>query len=247
MRVAAIDPERPPPGPFRSAFWRSPLRGSWLTAVLGLVLLIGIPVVAITGLFSNVAYQPRLVANSLGRSLGPLDFYVFTWPTQPPWLYALNQGLHVTIGLALVPVLLAKLWSVIPRLFEWPPVRSLAHALERLSLALLVGGALFEFATGILDLQYWYPFPFFFTTAHYYGAWVFSAAFVFHTVIRFGTMRKALATRRGMAVLREGLADTRPEPPQPVESELIPVAPSAPPMSRRALRGTVEARSLVPP
>ena len=85
----------------------------------------------------------------------------------------LTQGLHVTIGLAAFPILLAKLWSVIPKLFEWPPVRSPAHALERLSLALLVGGALFEFATGILNIQYAYLFPFFFTTAHYYGAWVF--------------------------------------------------------------------------
>jgi hypothetical protein len=73
---------------------------------------------------------------------------------------------------------------------------------------------------------------------------VFTAAFLFHTVIRFGTMRNALATRRGMAVLREGLADTHPEPRQPVESELIPVAPSAPTMSRRALLGTVGAGSL---
>jgi dTDP-L-rhamnose 4-epimerase len=40
----------------------------------------------------------------------------------------------------LVPVLLGKLWSVIPKLFEWPPARSLAHALERLSLLMLVVG-----------------------------------------------------------------------------------------------------------
>ena len=44
-----------------------------------------------------------------------------------------------------------------------------------------VGGALFEFATGILNIQYSYVFQFFFTTAHYYGAWVFTAAFLFHS------------------------------------------------------------------
>ena len=110
--------------------------------MLGLVLLIGLPIVIVTGLLSNDAYQPGLsTSNALGRDLGgPLDLYLFGWPTSPSWLYALTQGLHVTIGLALFPVVLAKLWSVIPRLFEWPPVRSPAHALERLSLALLVGG-----------------------------------------------------------------------------------------------------------
>jgi len=90
----------------------------------------------------NAAYYPRLGGNAVGRPLGPLDFYLFSFPTHPSWLYGLTQGLHVTIGLAVVPILLAKLWSVIPKLFEWPPTRSPAHALERLSLALLVDGAL---------------------------------------------------------------------------------------------------------
>ena len=187
---------KPPPGPFREDFWRSPLRGPWLTAVLGLVLLIGLPIVIVTGLLSNDAYQPGLGANALGRDIGgPLDFYLFAWPTHPSWLYALTQGLHVSIGLALFPVLLAKLWSVIPRLFEWPPVRNPAHALERLSLALLVGSALFEFVTGILNIQYWYAFQFFFTPAHYYGAWVFIGAFLAHVTLKFGTMRQSLRTR----------------------------------------------------
>ena len=235
----------PPPGPFRRTFWRSPLRGPWLTSVLGLALLVAIPIIAITGFLSNDAYFPRLRGNSVGRPLGPLDFYLSPFPTHPSWLYALTQGLHVTIGLAAFPILLAKLWSVIPRLFEWPPLRSPAHALERLSLILLVGGALFEFATGILDIQYYYAFPFFFTTAHYYGAWVFTAAFAFHTAIRLGTMRRALSARRGLAPLRESLRDTSPEPAEPVSSELIAPAPAAPTMSRRALLGTVGAGSLL--
>ncbi len=164
--------------------------------MLGLVLLIGLPIVIVTGLLSNDAYQPGLGANALGRNIGgPLDFYLFGWPTHPSWLYALTQGLHVSIGLALFPVLLAKLWSVIPRLFEWPPVRSPAHALERLSLALLVGSALFEFVTGIINIQYWYAFQFFFTQAHYYGAWVFIGAFLAHVTLKFGTMRRSLRTR----------------------------------------------------
>ena len=45
---------------------------------------------------------------------------------------------------------------------------------------LLVGGILFEIATGVLNIQYDYVFGFDFYTAHYYGAWVFIAAFVVH-------------------------------------------------------------------
>lgn len=236
-----LDPDKPPPGPFRRTFWRSPLRGPLLTSILGATLLAAIPVIAITGLLSNDAYDPRLGGNSVGRHLGPLDFYLFQWPTHPSWLYAFTQGLHVTIGLATVPFLLAKLWSVIPKLFEWPSVRSPAHALERLSLAFLIGGALFEFGTGILDIQYAYLFKFFFTNAHYYGAWVFMAAFVFHAAIKLPTMRRALATRRALQPLIDSLAHTRPEAGT---SELIAPSPAAPTMSRRALLGTVGAGSL---
>ena len=36
----------------------------------------------------------------------------FGWPASPSWLYAVNQGIHVTVGIITVPLLLAKLWSV---------------------------------------------------------------------------------------------------------------------------------------
>ncbi len=246
------DPDRPPPGPFRPGFWRSPLRSPRLTAMLGLVLLIGLPVVALTGLFSNDAYQPGLGPNALGRDIhGPLDIYLFGWPSAPSWLYALSQGAHVTLGLALFPIVLAKLWSVIPKLFEWPPVRSPAHALERLTLALLVGGALFEFVTGILNIQYWYAFKFDFPQAHYYGGWVFIGALIAHVSVKFPTMRRSLRTREALlassgatpvvipsdgdmapwttpAVAHDGLTSPNPKP----ES-----------MSRRALLGAVAAAS----
>jgi DMSO/TMAO reductase YedYZ molybdopterin-dependent catalytic subunit len=190
--------------------------------------------VIITGLLSHDAYQPGLGKNALGRHDGVLDLYLFGWPTHPSWLYAVTQGLHVTVGLALVPVLLAKLWSVIPRLFEWPALRDPAHALERLSLALLVGGALFEFVTGILNIQYWYVFRFFFTPAHYYGAWVFIGAFLVHVTLKFGTMRRSLATRaKVMEAATEGTRPLTASSPAPVT------------MSRRALLGTTAAGSLL--
>ncbi len=242
-----------PPGPFRPEFWRSPLRGPWLTSVLGAALLPMIVAVAVTGLLSNAAYEPRLGDNALGRTIGPLDVYLFGWPTTPSWLYSVTQGLHVAIGLAAVPVLLAKLWSVIPRLFEWPAIRSVSHALERLSLALLVGGALFEFATGILDIQVYYPFRFFFTDAHYYGAWVFISAFVVHVTLKLPVVFAQLRTGRAvLAPLRASLAETAPERggPEPGlaedrEPSLIPLAPRPATISRRGFLGTVGAGSLM--
>ena len=136
-----------PPGWPSERVWRSPLRGPWLTAVLGAVLLVTLPVVTLTGLLSFVAYGDGARPSSVGL----LHLPAFAWPTSPSWLYRLNQGLHVGLGLVLIPVVLAKLWSVIPRLFIWPPARSAAQVLERLSLGLLVGSILFELATGVLE------------------------------------------------------------------------------------------------
>ncbi len=148
-----------PRSPSSPAFWRSPLRGPWFTSVLGLVLLGGITVLFVTGLVSYAAYNPNLSpVNDMTPDKGLLGFYLFSWPTNPSWLYRLNQGVHVTLGITLIPVLLAKLWSVVPKLFTLPPVRSLAHGLERVSLLLLVG-ALFEFTTGVLNVQLDYIFP----------------------------------------------------------------------------------------
>ncbi|MDQ3723370.1 MAG: hypothetical protein M3376_09960, partial [Actinomycetota bacterium] len=236
-----IFPTTPPPGPFRPGSWRSPLRGPWLTSVLGAALLAGIPIVMVTGLLSYAAYQPGLGGNNLIGDPGLLDFYVFSWPTSPVWLYALNQGLHVTVGIALVPIVLVKLWSAMPKLFEWPPLRSPAHALERASLALLVSSTLFQFATGILNAQLYYPWKFSFLSAHFYGAWVFIASFVLHAVLKVPTMRRSLRERRLIDELHRGLDETLPETG---DSELIPAAPSAPTISRRGVLGVTGGASL---
>ncbi|MFF2149597.1 molybdopterin-dependent oxidoreductase [Kitasatospora sp. NPDC058190] len=233
-----------PPGPFRPGFWRSPIRGPWLTSVFGLVLLVGLPVLFVTGALSYAAYNPDLgVLNDQTPDKGVLGFYLFDWPTRPSWLYRLTQGVHVTLGVTLVPVVLAKLWSVIPKLFEWPPVRSAAHALERLSLLMLVGGVVFEFVTGILNIQLHYVFPGSFYTLHFYGAWVFIAAFAVHVALKLATMVRALKSRSLLGELRTGLADTRPEPPD--ADGLVTVAPAAPTIARRGALALVGAGSLV--
>jgi DMSO/TMAO reductase YedYZ molybdopterin-dependent catalytic subunit len=230
-------------GPFRPEFWRSPLRGRWLTSVLGLVLLGGLGLMALTGLLSYAAYDPRLPGNDETPGAGLLHFYLFSWPTDPAWLYRVNQGIHVTLGVALVPVVLAKLWSVLPRLFSWPPVRSPAHLLERISLIMVVGGVLFEFATGIADIQNFYVFPFSFYTAHLYGAWVFIAGLVIHVILKFRPMLAGLRSRSLRRELRTPLARTRPEDPDP--AGLRAARPAAPTISRRGLLAGVGGASLL--
>lgn len=234
--------DNPPPGPFRPGFWRSPIRGPWLTSVLGAVLLLGIPVLFLTGLLSFLAYNPWLPGNGGREGSHLLTFIPFHWPTHPSWGYRFSQGVHVTLGVTLIPVLLAKLWSVIPKLFEWPPVRSPAQALERASLFLLVGGAVFTFVTGLLNIQYWYRFPGSFYRLHYYSSWVFVAGFVTHAAIKIPVMRKALRARRLRDELSVDLAHTLPEPH--VEHGLAPVQPAAPSISRRGALGLVAAGSL---
>lgn len=242
-KLAAWLRAHPPPGPFRPEFWRSPLRGPWLTSVLGLVLLIGIPVLTLTGRISYAAYEPRLPGNDPTPESGWLGFYLLDWPTQPVWLYRVTQGTHVILGLTLLPVLLAKLWSVIPKLFAWPPARTLAEAAERASMLLLVGGAVFEFATGIMNIQRFQVFPFSFHAAHLYGAWVFLAAFAAHVVLKTPKAVRALRSRGLMAELRTGLDATRPEPPDP--GGLVPVRPAEPTISRRGLLALTGGASLL--
>ncbi|MEU1319050.1 molybdopterin-dependent oxidoreductase [Streptomyces tibetensis] len=205
------DDPRDPRLPTSPGFWRSPLRGPWFTSVLGLVLLAGITVLFVTGLLSYAAYNPDLSpVNDKTPDKGILGFYLFAWPTDPHWLYRLNQGVHVTLGITLIPVLLAKLWSVVPRLFALPPARSLAHALERISLLLLVGGGLFEFVTGVLNVQLDYVFPGSFYPLHFYGAWVFFAAFVAHALLKTPT---ALRSVRRLREEKSDLVSPRPAEP----------------------------------
>lgn len=231
-------PTRLPAGP-----WRSPLRGPWLTSVFGVVLLCGIPLLFLTGLLSYAAYNPELSpVNDKTPAKGLLGFYLFSWPTHPYWLYRVNQGVHVTLGIVLVPVLLAKLWSVVPKLFALPPVRSVGHALDRLSVLLLVGGGLFEFLTGLLNIQLDYLFPGSFYPLHFYGAWVFIGAVTAHVCLRLPRTLRALRSREFRAELRTPTSRTRPEPQD--GSGLVASRPAEPTMSRRGALGMVGLGSL---
>lgn len=232
-------PSRPVRGAPAPGRWRSPVRGPWLTSVFGAVLLIGIPIEFLTGLVSYAAYNPGFGSNDPNPKHGLFGLYLFDWLTSPGWLYRLTEGIHVMLGLALVPVVLAKLWSVMPKLFAWPPWTSVAEMLERASLILVVGGVAVEMTTGIMNIDYLTTVNFY--SAHFFGAWAFIAGFVVHVCVKFGDMLSALRSRRLRSELRTGLADTHPEE---VDDGLVPLEPAAPTISRRGILALVGGTSL---
>ncbi|MFE0644118.1 molybdopterin-dependent oxidoreductase [Streptomyces sp. NPDC058877] len=137
--------------------------GRWLGAAFAVCFL--------TGLISHyLQHPPDWLANHL--------------PARPAWGYRLTQGLHVASGLAAIALLLVKLWTVYPRLFVWPPLRSVRHALERLSVAVLVASAVFQVLTGLLNIVQWYPWPFSFVPVHFAVAWVVAGSILLHVAVK---------------------------------------------------------------
>lgn len=180
-RALPAPPARWRRGPWRAGAFPSVLRSPRLTAHLGLALAVAFGTCFVTGLFSHLLQHP------------PGWFW---WPSRPVQLYRITQGLHVATGLASIPLLAAKLWSVLPRLFAWPPVRDLGHLLERASIAALVAAALFELVTGVLNITHQYRvMPFYFPAAHYWTAWLAVGALVVHVGVQLPAIGDAL--RRG--------------------------------------------------
>ncbi len=184
-------------GPLRTDAFSSRLHDPRVASLLGMWLGIAFGVCFLTGLVSHAMQHPPSW---------------LVWPSRPVSLYRLTQGLHVTTGLACVPLLLAKLWTVYPRLWEWPPVRSVAHALERLSIVPLVAGAVFQLATGIANIAQWYRFRFFFTVTHYWVAWITIGALGVHIAAKLAVVRANVGRRRDE---RSRLTDRVSAPEQP--------------------------------
>jgi DMSO/TMAO reductase YedYZ molybdopterin-dependent catalytic subunit len=146
-------------------------------AVLGIALGVTFTVCFATGLWSHIQQHPQ-------------SWYIAR--PRPAGLYRVTQGVHVATGLASIPLLLAKLWTVYPKLFAWPPFTSAAMLLERLALIPLVGGALFMLFTGLANINLWYPWPFNFPAAHYSAAWITIGALVIHVGAKLTTTRRTL-------------------------------------------------------
>lgn len=173
-------PESLRKGPFAPGVFRSRLHTDKIAATLGIALSVSFSICFVTGLLSHLIQYP------------PGWFF---WPASPVWLYRVTQGLHVATGIASVPLLLAKLWAVYPSLYAWPPVKSLLHGLERLSLVALVAGSLFLLFSGLANIGLWYPWSFFFPTAHFWVSWITIGALIIHIGAKASTARRALAER----------------------------------------------------
>ncbi|WP_214317740.1 molybdopterin-dependent oxidoreductase [Nonomuraea sediminis] len=158
-----------------SSRFTSRLRSERVAAKLGMWLGISFTVAFATGLFSHFVQHPP-----------PW----LLWPSRPVNLYRITQGLHVISGIATVPLLLAKLWTVYPKLWQWPPLRSVGHALERLFVLLLVAGALFQLVTGLMNIAYSYLWPFGFIQAHYWTAFIVYGALIIHVVNEWAKIRR---------------------------------------------------------
>jgi DMSO/TMAO reductase YedYZ molybdopterin-dependent catalytic subunit len=184
-------------GPFREGAFGSRLHSERNAAWLGLSLGVTFTVCFVTGLLSHGIQHPPSW---------------FLWPSRPAGLYRVTQGIHVATGIASIPLLLAKLWTVYPLFWTWPPFRSVAHLFERLSLFPLVGGSLFLLFSGLASIARWSPWPFSFPAAHYAAAWITIGALVVHVGAKLGLTARALswkstelAAERSRDVARAGL------------------------------------------
>jgi len=143
----------------------SPNRTARSAVVTGRLLGIAFLVCFLTGVYSHLLQEP----------LGWMRF-----PTRPVQLYQFTQGLHITAGIAIIPLLLAKLNVVMPALVQTPPVRSVLHLLERASIAVFVASALVQVVTGLLNTYQWYPWPFPFKQVHNALAYVLIGSLLIH-------------------------------------------------------------------
>lgn len=157
--------------------FRSTVRSTAVTARVGVLLGACFTICFVTGVLSHYQYHP------------------WSWlpePASPVWGYRLTQGLHVTTGIALIPLLLVKLWSVYPRLFESPLFRSATHALERLSVAVLVSSALVELVTGFFNAFGWYLWSWSFVPVHRFLGYVVFGSLLLHLAIKLPIVQQAL-------------------------------------------------------
>jgi DMSO/TMAO reductase YedYZ molybdopterin-dependent catalytic subunit len=167
------------PVPTESSF-TSTLRDERLTARIGTWLGLMFGLCFLTGLVSHWYY---------------LNDAPFFPPTRPVWGYRLNQGVHLLSGIAAIPLLLVKLWSVYPKLFgEIPfgrPRALLLDLAEKASIAVLVAASVFQLVTGLANQAQWYPWTFSFRSTHYAVAWIAIGALLVHIAVKLPIIRSA--------------------------------------------------------
>jgi len=180
-----------PPVPTEAAF-TSRLRNERLSAGIGMWLGVSFGLCFLTGLVSHWYYLPDLPVLP---------------PVRPVWGYQVTQGAHVLSGIAAIPLLLVKLWSVYPKLFGEIPFGKLRPLLvnlaEKASIAVLVAAAIFQLVTGLANSSGWYPWSFSFRSTHYAVAWIAIGALVVHIAVKLPIIRAAYS---------EPLPEPAPEP-----------------------------------
>ena len=182
---------RPRKGLLKEGAFTSPLHSPRTAALLGIALGITFTICFLTGVLSHFIQQPPSW---------------FTWPSRPAGLYRVTQGLHVATGIIAIPLLLGKLWTVYPRLWQWPPIESPTHLVERISLVPLVAGSVFLLFTGIANISLWYPWRFFFPAGHYWASWITMGALIVHVGAKATIVRTELWGRdpAGLQVALDG-------------------------------------------
>ena len=183
-----------PPVPTETSF-TSPARHEALTARIGTYLGIAFGLCFATGLISHWYY------------LYDAPFFP---PTHPVWGYRITQGVHILSGIAAIPLLLVKLWSVYPKLFAAIPRDRKLLALdlaEKGSIAVLVASSIFQLGMGLANQAHWYPFSFSFRSTHYAVAWIAIGSLVVHIAVKLPIIRRAWA-----GPLPEPEVDHRPDP-----------------------------------
>src|ERR1700712_348729 len=154
---------------FRRAL-QSPSRNTRMAVVIGRLLGSAFLICFATGLYSHFLQEP-------------LSWMHF--PTQPGQLYQFTQGIHITAGIACFPLILAKLYSIFPLLFQTPPIKGFLHLLERGSIALFVASSLVEITTGLLNTFQWYSlFPFPFRQTHFTLSFIVIGSLAIHIGVK---------------------------------------------------------------
>ncbi|MFF0338185.1 molybdopterin-dependent oxidoreductase [Kribbella sp. NPDC004875] len=164
------------PAPPTEKSFPSPLHHPRVATVIGRWLGIAVAVCFLTGLYSHFQQDTP------------------TWlpvPSRPAGLYRVSQGLHVLSGTVAIPLLLAKLWTVYPKLFaKLPSPKDLAPLLERASILVLVSTMALELFIGFLNTLQWYPWPFPFRQTHYALAWIIVGALLVHLAVKLPLIRE---------------------------------------------------------
>lgn len=201
---------------------RSSNRNPRTAVVLGRLLGAAFVICFATGLYSHFLQDP-------------LPWMRF--PTHPARLYQFTQGLHITAGIAIIPLLFAKLNTVMPSLLQYPPVRGVLHLLERASIAVFVSGTIVQVFTGLVNTYQWYPWPFSFRQTHYALAYVLIGSLAIHIGVKLRIIARYWRARDSYDAEGRFIPDTT------VGSELLPdavVSPAPLPVRGRRIVGRIE-------